>query len=116
MPPSQAPTGYDVRFLARRGQRRCGRTGEGEGGEQGSRDPGKAPDRLGRGNLLVGNRLEGTRLEGNRQEGNRPGIQQQKQQKWQLLGPLSLVTSVPIASIPNPHLCASRVCSVVPLA
>ena len=33
-----------------------------------------------------------------------------------LLGPLPLVTSVPIASIPNPQLCASRVCSVVPLA
>ena len=34
----------------------------------------------------------------------------------QLLGPLPLVTSVPIASTPNPHLCASSVCSVVPLA
>ena len=31
-----------------------------------------------------------------------------------VLGPLPLVTSVPIASTPNPHLCASSVCSVVP--
>ena len=35
--------------------------------------------------------------------------------EWQVLGPLPLVTSVPIASNPNPHLCASSVCSVVPL-
>ena len=33
-----------------------------------------------------------------------------------LLGPLPLVTSVPIASNPNPHLCASSVCSVLSLA
>ena len=33
-----------------------------------------------------------------------------------VLGPLPLVTSVPIASNPNPHLCASSVCSVVSLA
>ena len=33
-----------------------------------------------------------------------------------LLGPLSLVTSVPIASNPNPHLCASSLVLVVSLA
>ena len=32
-----------------------------------------------------------------------------------LLGPLSLVTSVPIASDPNPQLCASSLVSVVSL-
>ena len=32
-----------------------------------------------------------------------------------VLGPLSLVTSVPIASTPNPHLCASSLVSVVSL-
>ena len=32
-----------------------------------------------------------------------------------LLGPLSLVTSVSIASTPNPHLCASSLVSVVSL-
>ena len=57
-----------------------------EGGVQGSRDPGKAPGRLGREKLLVGTRqegirLEGTRLEGTRMEGNRPGKQQQMQQQ-----------------------------------
>ena len=86
MPPSQAPTGWDVRFLARGGQRQCERTGEEEGRGQESRDPGKAPDRVGRGKLLVENRLEGTRLEGarlegTRMEGNRPGEQQQMQQQ-----------------------------------
>ena len=78
MPPSQVPTGWDVRFLAGGGQRQCGRTGEGEGGGPGSRDPGKAPGRLGREKLRVGTRLEGTRLEGTllegtRMTGNRPG-------------------------------------------
>ena len=81
MPPSQAPTGWDVRFLAGGGQRQCERTGEEEGRGQESRDLGKAPHRVGRGKLLVGNRLEGTRLEGTRLEGNRPGNQQQ--QRWQ---------------------------------
>ena len=80
MPPSQAPTGWDVRFLEGGGQRQCERTGEEERRGQGSRDPGKAPDRVGRGKLLVeirlgGTRLEGTRVEGTRMEGNRPGKQ-----------------------------------------
>ena len=48
----------------------------------------------------------------------RPSVltQSRKCERDQLLGPFPLVTSVPIASIPNPHLCASSVCSVVPLA
>ena len=84
MPPSQAPTGWDVRLLAGRCQRWCGGIEGWEEGEQASKDQGMARDRLGRGKLQVGNRLEGTRLEGTRLEGNRPGNQQQMQeQKWQ---------------------------------
>ena len=57
---------------------------ERKGGEQASRDPGKA---LGREKLLGETRLEGTRLEGTRMAGNRPGTEQQLQQqpKWQQL-------------------------------
>ena len=88
MPPSQAPTGWDVRFLAGGCRRWCEGTDGWEEGGQASRDQGMAPDRLDRGKLQVGNRMEGTRLEGTRLEGNRPGNRQQTQQqrqpqKWQ---------------------------------
>ena len=85
MPPSQVPTGWDVRFLAgRRCQRWCGGMGERREGEQASRDSGKAP---GREKLLGETRLVGTRLEGTRMAGNRPGTEQQlqQQQRWQQL-------------------------------
>ena len=85
MPPSEVPTGWDVRFLAgRRCRRWCGGTGERRGGGQESRDPEKAP---GREKLLGGNRLEGTQLAGIRPVGNRPGTEQQLQQQptWQQL-------------------------------
>ena len=79
MPPSQVPIGWDVRFLAGKRYRRwCGGTGERKGGEQASRDPGKA---LGREKLLGKTQLEGTRLEGTRMAGNRPGTGEQLQQQ-----------------------------------
>ena len=83
MPPSQAPTGWDGRFLAKRCQRSCEGKGEGEGGEQGSRDQGMAPERPDGKGLQVENRLEGTRREGTQLEGNRPGnLKQMQQLKW----------------------------------
>ena len=50
-----------------------------------------------------------------RQQNNNPG-RQTNPRAQNLLGPLSIVTSIPLASVPNPHLCASSlVCSVVPI-
>ena len=85
MPPSQVPTGWDVRFLAGRRYRKwCGGTGEGKGGGEESRDPERAP---GREKLLGETRLEGTQLAGIRPMDNRPGTEQQLQQQptWQQL-------------------------------
>ena len=86
MPPSQAPTGWDVHFLAKRCRRWCGGKGRWEEGEQASRDQEMAPDKLEMEKLQVGNRLAGTRSEGTRLEGNRLGNQQQTQRQNQVGG------------------------------